>query len=154
MTRRPTYPELRERWERVRKAEGAAYRKEKKSRRGRAVETAEALEALFFATGNEVYKQAFEAMRDGGIVEVGDAGAVNSVGGPWKYRPLRERNAEAVYLAGVDDLVRRDVELRHAAAMVAVTYFIPGKTFDAVVAKLEKAYRDFRRSRIKACLSA
>jgi hypothetical protein len=147
MTDRPTYEALRERWELAQKHESAAYRVEPKRRRGRAAETAAALDAMFYATGNKVYADAFQAMRDDGFIEVSDGGTIKNAGKSWKYRSLHEKNAEATYISSMDELVRRNVSHRHAAAMVAVAYFIPGKTFNAVVTALEAAYQEFQRPR-------
>ena len=142
----------------ARKNGSDAYRVEPKRRRGRAPEVAEALDAMFDATGNKVYADAFHAMRDDGFIEieVGDDGnsSIKNASRSWKYRPLHERNAESTYISSMDALVGRGVERRHAAATVAVAYFVPGKTFEAVVTGLETAYRNFQRDRGRGRLKA
>jgi hypothetical protein len=153
MTGRPTYKDLRESWERARKNESAAYREEPERKRARATETAAALDAMFYATGNKVYADAFRAMQKDGYVKVAD-NTIENTGKAWKFRPMYERNAEAVYLSAVDALVQRGTALHHAAATVAVTYFIPGKTFRAVVIRLENAYRNFESERARERLKA
>jgi hypothetical protein len=85
---------------------------------------------------------------------VSDNGAIKNIGKSWKYRPLHEQNAEAVFITSMDELIRQNVERRHAAARVAVAYFIPGKSFEAVVTKLETRYRKFQRAREKERLKA
>jgi hypothetical protein len=154
MTGRPTYTDLAKRWKDVQRNESTAYRAEPERKRGRATATAATLEAMYFATGNKIYANAFEAMQKDGFVEVGDNGVIKNAGKSWKYRPLHERNAEAVYIDCMDNLIRRGMPHRHAAARVAVTYFIPGKTFNAVVTALEATYLKFQRSREKECLKA
>ena len=87
------------------------HRVEPKRRRGRAPEVAEALDAMFDATGNKVYADAFHAMRDDGFIEieVGDDGnsSIKNASRSWKYRPLHERNAKATYISSMDALVGR-----------------------------------------------
>jgi hypothetical protein len=153
MTGHPTYKDLRKRWERARKNESAAYREEPKRRVGRAAGTAAALDAMFYATVDKVFADAFQAMQKYGYVKVADNTIANT-GNAWKFRPMYERSAEAVYLSAVDALVQRGAALHHAAATVAVTYFIPGKTFRAVVIRLENAYRNFESERARERLKA
>ena len=137
MADRPTYKDLQARWERVRAAENDAYRKEPAARLARGPETAATLSAMYEATNNPAYAEAFKAMQEDGFGEGGSS---------WKWTPLREKNADAVYLDRMHWLIERQRHsLRHAAALVAVDFFIPGKTFNAVVKQLETAYRKAER---------
>jgi hypothetical protein len=132
MSERPTYAALQARWERGQAAEKIAYRQESKPKRARGGEAAATLAAMYDATGDAAYAAAFEAMqRD----------RFDKRGASWKWRPARERNAEEVYLLRMNFLVRRGRKLRHAAAMAAAEFFVPGKTFESVVTRLEFAYR-------------
>jgi hypothetical protein len=136
MNDRPKYKDLKARWDRVRAAEAHAYRRAPKPRLPREQEIAAGLDALYAATGNADYASAFEALQKDG----------SNRRRSWKWTPLREKNADAVYLDRMHWLVQQQRHSqRHAAALVAVEFFIPGKTFDAVVNRLELAYRNFEK---------
>jgi hypothetical protein len=154
MTYRPTQEELQARWQRGQKNERGAYRVEPKRKRGRATETAAALDAMFHATGNKAYAAAFQAMQDDGFIRLkaGTNGAVSieSVRGSWKWQSACDKQAEAIYLAHMDQLVRKWNDRQYAAARTAVDFFIPGASFDAVMTRLENSYRKFHGSRTKS----
>jgi hypothetical protein len=127
------YLRLQARWERGRAAEERAYRKEVKPKRARSGEVAATLEAMYEATGDAAYADAFKAMQRDGFDKRGTS---------WKWTPARAKNADEVCLRRMNFLVRRGCTLRHAAAMAAVELLVPGKTFESVVTRLETTYRD------------
>jgi hypothetical protein len=135
MTRRPAYfPELQARWERGRALETAAYAEEEKPRLGRTTEVAATLVAMYRATGRGIYAEAHRAMMFDGFLD--DDGACG------RFAPWWEKQAEATYIERMKFLVERDADrsVRHAAARTAAEYLVPGKNFEAVVKRLERAY--------------
>jgi hypothetical protein len=129
------YSALRKRWERVHEDEKLAFCKEEKVERARGSEVMAALAAMYYATGLEVYRAALQALQEDGF-DHARAGA---------YTPLWEKNAEKIYADRMQRLIQRGRSKRHAAASVAVDFWVRGETFDAAVARIEAAYRKAHR---------
>lgn len=130
----PSYEALRRRWEtvcgsRLRVAEQHLYR-QRPRRRPSGPATLAALADMQAKSGDRRFGAAIEAVRQHGFHRQ-DAGTWRSVA-----------DVEHAYVSRM--LILCEVKghsVRGAAASVAVEYWVAGKTFAAVVKKLERAYR-------------
>jgi hypothetical protein len=115
------HDQLRELWERMHEHE---LKREKSIRRASAPEVIAALEFMFAATDDPIFTQATSAVRR-------HAGKLQFT-----------RQDRRTYLRRIHHLVsRRKIPVRAAAARTAADFFVPGDSFDAVVDKLERAYK-------------
>lgn len=133
------YDVLQARWERVHAREGEVYVRTKKMRQARGSETIATLKVWYAATGDIAFREAIEAAQKRGFDRQNSSTLKRA-------RDMAHGYNEEVSLAMMVRLLRRGRTLRSAAARTAVAYSVPGNSFDAVVKKLERAYRRFRQS--------
>jgi hypothetical protein len=130
----PYYPVLQDRWERVcgirmLKQEAGFYPPRRRRASGASLITA--LTAMQAKTGDSRFGAAIEAIKEHKLDQQ-DAGT-------WKNVAHAEMACVRRMLALVNGKGR--LSSRHAAARVAAEYAVQGKSFDAVVKRLERAYR-------------
>jgi hypothetical protein len=102
-------------------------------------EAANTLFALWQATGDPDFLIGIRAMQRHRFHEKK---------GPGKLTPLHEKNDEIVLLRQMDDLIgRHGRKPYYAAAWVAATFTVPGKSFAAAIKRLTAAYREADRQR-------
>ena len=135
------YETLRRRWERTRVAEQGAYRRPEKTRRARGGEVVNALKEAIGATGDPRFAAAIKALKEHGL-DRPDAKTFQRA----RWRPI-EYNC----LRRMEQLLRVPARsTRVAAARTAVEFHVEALSFDAVVRRLERAYRSHLRWRAEA----
>jgi hypothetical protein len=105
---------------------------QKKARRARYGEMIALLEDKHAVTGNPRFGAAMEAIKERGF------GRQHA--GTWR---TRKKQDERVYVARMHDILEQKEapSIRTAAARVAVEFWIPGASFEAIVKRLDRAYR-------------
>jgi hypothetical protein len=137
----PTYPQLCTRWERVHAFE-AAFKHEKAGRPSgpKVIAYLNNVRAALTSTDTEaalVIQKTIDVLAKHGF-DHADAGT-------WKRAPPVD--PETIYMRRMDQVMQRNGgKLRSAAARVAVEYWVAGKSFDAVVKRLSRAYREWEKS--------
>ena len=137
MTGRPTYEQLRERWEKVcgkkiRLAEKAIYRKAKKRPSGPEI-IAELKDYYVASGGDRRFAEAVSAIEEHGFDR--------AHAGTWKRVEAKVFGKDRIYLARMKQLIEGGASDRHAAARVAEQYSVLGKTFNAAVDHLRNIWR-------------
>jgi hypothetical protein len=120
------YAELCAQWEAVHAAEQHAYRPLPKGIR--LPEVIEGLRQLAEATGDPVLTAALAKVEAYDIERR-------------RWEEVEAETYKTVYLPRMEQLVRRGVSVREAAAEIAVAWWIPGLSFEAVTKRLERMYR-------------
>jgi hypothetical protein len=134
-----SYETLRRRWEMTRHglpgvgSERTAYRSPEKVRRARGSEVIAALKEAFGATGDPRLVAAIEALKESGFDQPNAK----------TLQRFRAVPIEANCIRRIEQLRAREPRpsVRSAAARTAVEFHVEGATFDAVVRRLERAYR-------------
>lgn len=126
------YGEFKERWDDARAKFGAALSRRKKMNRARGPEAVAALSNFYQATGDFAFKFVVGAVRRHGFDQQ-NAGSL---------RRFEKRGADEVCITSMHRLIkRRGASVHIAAARTAMIYSVLGNSFDAVVARLSRAYR-------------
>jgi hypothetical protein len=110
-----------------------------KARLPRGREMVAGLRTLYAATGDRAFADALAAIERHGLEKL-DAGALK------RARAKTFGTHEAVtYFPRMKQLVERGLSVRHAAALVAVTWSIEGASFQAVTKSLSTGYREWSK---------
>jgi hypothetical protein len=127
------YGALRAAWETAVPLQRRIYKECQKTRRARSGEIISALVDMRAITGDARFEAAIAAIREHGFDR--------QTAATWR---VRERQVEAICVARIDHLRKRDASLsvRLAAARVAVMFCVEGASFNAVVRRLGQAYSE------------
>jgi hypothetical protein len=130
------YEVLQARWESVHAREGEIYVRTKKMRQARGSETIATLKVWYAATRDIAFRKAIEAAQKLRFDRQNSSTLKRA-------RDMAHGYDEKVFLAMMVRLLQsgRAPSLRSAAAQATVAYSVAGNSFDAVVKKLERAYR-------------